>query len=447
MSSVRLLWDVQAERRRQEASSRWSREQLQRHQAAGLQRLRDFVLRNSPFYRRFHHGQAGRPLEALPILDKLTLMSHFDELVTDRQLRLSELEAHLETAPDALHQGRYRVLSTSGSTGQRGVFVFNPEEWRGALGAIARPLTWAKAPPPWTRSALIASGAPWHYSAQVGKALSHRWLPSLRLEAGSPLPILVDQLNDWQPRALAAYPSVVLQLAEEQLAGRLRIPLRHIGTSAERLPEVTRQKVQAAWGIKIYDTYGATEYAPIATECHEGHLHLLEDRAVIEVVDERGRLVPAGEPGARLLLTVLDRVTQPLIRYEISDGLRERPGQCPCGRPFRMLERVEGRAEEVLAFPRVEGGGEVQLHPNLFHTLLERVPATGWQVRRRPDASLSVLLTGSGQPAVPLAVLAQTQALLASRGARASVEVRWVPELPRGATGKAPLIVRERPVG
>ncbi|MBL8289269.1 MAG: phenylacetate--CoA ligase family protein [Rubrivivax sp.] len=462
-----LLLRVALAARRQERSSRWSREALRAHQERMLAGLRRFVVERSAFYRAFHRGLEGRPLHELPVLTKATLMAEFDSVLTEPALRLADLEAHLAGAQAAQpYRGRYTVLSTSGSTGLRGVFVFDRSEWVQALAAILRPLQWAEAPPPWTRprSALIASGANWHYSAQVGRSLQSRWIPALRLDAALPLADLVTALNAFQPVALAAYPSVLLQLAEEQLAGRLRITLAHIGTSAERLPAATRERARAAWGIAVFDTYGATEYAPIASECRAGNLHLFEDRAIVEVVDDRGRLVPPGAPGARLLLTVLDRRTQPLIRYEISDGVRERPGRCACARPFRMLEAIEGRVEETLAFEAVNGGGTgaangtgtangigapgrgrtgVELHPNALHDLLERVPASGWQVRQQGDGALTVLLTGPVQAGVADALRGQLVALLDQRGARCpAIDVQWVETLPRGASGKAPLIVR-----
>jgi len=442
------LWRVALEARRQERSSRWSVEQLRRHQARALAELRRFAVERSPFYRDFHRGLAQRPLETLPILEKATLMAEFDRIVSDPAVRLADVQAHLSQAdaPD-LYRGRYTVLATSGSTGVRGVFLFDPHEWTAALAAITRPMAWAGAPPPWrrTRSALIASSAPWHYSARVGRSLSSSLLANLRLDAALPLAAMVAQLNAWQPEALAAYPSVLLQLAEEQLAGRLRIPLRHIATSAERLPCATRERVHAAWGVPMFDTYGATEYAPIATQCREGHLHLLEDRAIIEVVDERGRAVPPGEPGARVLLTVLDRHTQPLVRYEISDAVRERPGRCPCGRPFRMLAGIEGRVEEILRFDARAGGSPVELHPNDVHALLERVPASGWQLVEQTSGSLEILFTGVPRAEVSKGVRDDLARMLDERGAAVPpIDVRWVDALPRGATGKAPLIVSRR---
>src|SRR4030095_2356088 len=118
-----------------------------------------------------------------------------------------------------------------------------------------------------------------------------------------------------------------------------------------------------AWAIRFFDRYGAPEYAPIAAECAFGNKHLFEDRAIIEVVDENGRVLPPGERGDRILLTLLERRTQPLIRYEISDMVRELPGTCACGRPFRLIESIEGRREDILYFPPRGGEARVAIHP------------------------------------------------------------------------------------
>ncbi len=445
MSQLGQLLRVGLQRARQDASSRWTSQHLQRQQQQGLATLRRHARERSPFYRRFHQGLDEAPLQALPILDKATLMAEFDSVVTDPAIRLADVEAHLASPdPGRPYLGRYTALSTSGSTGRRGVFLFDRDEWRASLAAIMRPLMWSGAPSPLARprTALIASGAAWHYSARVGASLSTPLLRGLKLDAGLPLTELVARLNDWQPVSMAVYPSILRQLAEEQLAGRLDIPLRHVGTSAELLPDATREQVRAAWGIPVFNTYGATEYAPIATECREGSLHLLEDRAVFEIVDADGRAVPPGESGARLLVTVLDRRTQPLIRYEISDGLCELPGACRCGRPFRRLARIEGRVEEALHLPAADGGATIAIHPNLVHQLLERVPATGWQLRQESTGALAVLLTGTPSDRDAGALRQGLDELLKSRGAAPQrLDLRWVAELPRGASGKAPLIV------
>jgi hypothetical protein len=101
--------------------------------------------------------------------------------------------------------------------------------------------------------------------------------------------------------------------------------------------------------------------------------------------------VPPGVPGDRVLLTIFNRRTQPLIRYEISDMLRFSNEKCECGRPFRCLEEIEGRQEDVLYFrARADSERMIALHPNVFH---RPAPAAGWQVVQ-DDQGISVNLTG-----------------------------------------------------
>ena len=428
-----------------ERSCRWSRAQLDAHQATRLRELRRFAYKRSPFYRRFHQGLFDRPLTELPILTKAEMMENFDDLVTDRAIHLADVEQWLRGDPGAkLFRNRYLVLSTSGSTGRRGVFLFDDREWISALANISRPMKWAgiretgKKP----RTAMIASRTSWHYSARVATAIPNRLWAVLPLDAGEPLPDLVRQLNEWQPTRLGVYPSVLRQLADEQMAGRLQIQPIAIACAAEVLTAETRQRARDAWGVPVFDTYGATEYSPIAAECASGRKHLLEDGAIIEIVDDRGRPVPPGERGDRVLLTVFDRRTQPLIRYELSDVLLPEAGECECGRKFRLIGGIEGRVEDVLVFPRCGASNEtVSLHPNLFHEILETVPATGWQVVQE-DEGVTINLTGLKDAGVCEVLARQIEAMFSAKQAEVkSVTVRQVESLRRGATGKAPLVM------
>ena len=92
-------------------------------------------------------------------------------------------------------------------------------------------------------------------------------------------------------------------------------------------------------------------------------------------VFERRSRIPRAD---RILLSGFDRYTQPLIRYEIDDRVRAASGECECGRPFGIIEMVEGRVEDVLLFSRRDGATEpFQAHPDLFHEPLENLPVLG----------------------------------------------------------------------
>ncbi len=168
-------------------------------------------------------------------------MESFNDLITDCSIRLADVEAFLaHDDGTGLFQGRYVALSTSGSTGRRGVFLYSAKEWIECLASISRPVKWADVrPSPFRplRSTMLASTTSWHYSARVGRSLATRLLPTLRLDAGEPVESMVRRLNEWQPHVLVAYPSVLRQLADEQTSDRLRIAPRYCATSAEVLTD------------------------------------------------------------------------------------------------------------------------------------------------------------------------------------------------------------------
>lgn len=442
---LQLFWELARLRRR----DRWTRQQLEAHQAEALRRLREHAYAHSPFYQRFHQGMTDRPLHELPVLTKATLMEHFDELVTDRQVRLEAVRAHVSNAgAEELFRGRYWISSTSGSTGRPGLFLFDRAEWLAILTSFARAHDWAGLQVSLSHRmtmASVASTNPWHMSAQVGATLRSWWMPALRLEAAEPLERLVQQLNAFQPEMLVAYASMARLLAEEQRAGRLRIAPHLVFTSSEVLTAETRRRIEAAWGHQPFNQYAATESGGLAAECerHAG-MHVMEDLVLLEVVDERNRPVPPGEHGDKVLITVFSSRTQPLIRYEVSDSVRLAEGMCLCGRPFARIDDVQGRMEEVLRFPTA-AGGEVAVHPNTFHHVMDAVPSSGWQVVQQPEG-LTVLLSGVHEDFEDSALVERLRRDLAAQGAVAvQVRVQRVAAIHREASGKAPLIKSNLP--
>ena len=419
----------------------WTRAQILEHQARALRRLRNYVYAHSPFYRDFHKGLMDRPLEELPILTKPVMMDNFDKLVTNPSIRLDPVEAFLANAAgDAKFLDRYVVSSTSGTTGRRAIVLSDSLEWSIYIASLARPMGWAGlAPARRRRTAHVVSTVPWSMSARVGASLSSPISLSIRIDTHEPVDSIVRRLNEWRPQLLASYASMGGVLAGEQLAGRLRIQPEIIITAAEVLTDDLRARIEAAWGKILFNLYSATE-SMLAAECevHSG-LHLFDDLGIFEVVDERGQPVPAGEYGERLLVTSLFRRTQPLIRYEISDMVRLAKEPCPCNRPFRLIDGIQGRIEEVLRFPAA-AGGEVAIDPIFFEPILGSIRASAWQLIQEPDG-LRVMFAGL-PPAFDAEALALTlRRELATKGAIVrAIKVIPVESIPRSASGKAPLI-------
>lgn len=431
-------------RRRFRQRERLPRAELVALQQSQLDELRRHALDHSPFYRRFHRGMEGRPLAELPVLTKATLMDNFDEVVTDRGIRLHDVEAHLgDIDGDVRFRDRYRVVSTSGTTGLRGIFLSDPTEWAHVIASYARAQEWAGIVPNLrhpVRLAVVSTTTPWHQSARVGASVRSPLAPTIRLNAKADLGEIVSQLNAFQPESLVAYASMQRTLAREQLEGRLRIKPRAAFSASEVLTDDTRRLITEAWTIEPFNVYAATEPAGVASECerHAG-MHLYEDLVIAEVVDEANRPVPPGSVGAKILVTVLFSRTQPLIRYELSDTVLTSGRLCTCGRTLALIEGVEGRQEEVLHLA-ADRGASVAIHPNVFHDVLDRVAAGEWQIVE-DGGRLRLLVARPAADFDGQAVTASIGRALRAAGASVS-DPSWsqVDAIPRTGTGKAPLI-------
>ena len=425
---------------------RWSRERIVAHQHEALRRLREHVYARSPFYREFHRGLTDRPLEELPVLTKDLAMERFDDLVTDPAVRRAAVEAH-GAGPRAggLLAGRTHVMTSSGSSGRRGLFVYDRAEWRTVLGGfLMRSSAWAglvPSPLRRVRLAIVASRSPLHMTARAGASVRGPWVSTLLLGADEPIDTIVGRLNDEPPEMLAGYPSVLGLLADEQRSGRLRIRPRIVTTSGEVLGAEARDRIERAWGCRAFDLYGATECGVIAAECerHERR-HVYEDLLIVEVVDADNRPVPPGAYGEKVLVTVLFRRLQPLIRYELHDSVRLATALCPCGRAFAGIDSIGGRAEEEIRLPSASGRGEVRLPWVFFLRVFAALPVAEWQVAL-DGANLVVSLGGSPDPAVERGAREALRRGLEEIGAAASpICVAWLPALPRGPGGKLPLV-------
>ena len=359
----------------------WSRQQVQVHQAHALHSLREFAYAHSPFYQRFHKGKTDRPLSELPILTTDVLMENFDQVMTDRSVRLGEVQAHVSRIRGDEHfRGQYWVSPTPGDTRQCGLILFDDAEWTTVLASSARARQWAGMRAGVNHHMKLASvlcTVACGMMGRIGVTLDSNRTPALHLDASLPLNVMVQHLNEWQPEVLIVCPSLGRALAEEQISGRLRLSPQHIFTCGEALTAATRQQLETAWGKRLFNQYAVTESGGLGAECdHHIGMHLFDDLVITEVVDEHYRPVPPGVPGDKVLVTVLYKRAQPLIRYEISDRLRMMTTPCACGRPFRLIDNLQGHNEESSS-PTSTDGIPLAMRPNIPHRLMQPLPVSG----------------------------------------------------------------------
>ncbi len=425
---------------------RWPPARLRAHQAERLRALLRHAVAHAPHYRDAI-GSPAKSLHELPVLNKATLMSQFDRIVTDERLRLAELERHLlgEHAAEPLCDG-HRVVGSGGTTGQRGVVVYDRAAWDIALASVLRVLALQEVS---QRDRVLGIGAPTplHMTNRLFAELHHgRANTAPRLAVTTPLPVMVEALNAYQPDVLISYPSVLRRLAEEQQAGRLRIAPSKLSSCAETLTQDVRDLAAQAWRAPVLDVYASTETCVIGSECaYTTGLHVAEDLLIVEVVDADNQPVPPGMVGDKVLVTVLFNRALPLIRYELSDLGAVATQRCPCGRAHLRLASVRGRREDLIHL-RSRNGGELRVNAFLLGETLLHVPAIcQYQMTPRPDGlSVRVVLRDASQAADALQAAHRAMAAELDRiGALiGTLDVRAVDRIERIGSG-----AKQRPVG
>ncbi len=345
--------------------------------------LVQFARTHSVFYRdRYGHLPepdiaAGR----LPVVRKGELMAHFDDWVTDPAVTRAGVEAFLadRTHIGERHLGRYLIWKSSGSTGVPGIFVQDADSLAtfdaliaaqfDAIGLAAR-FAWGFAVQP-SRAALIAATDDHYASIASWRRISRArpWLEARSFSMLEPLPRLVEALNAYRPAFVAAYPTILALLAEEQAAGRLRIRPVVLWSGGETLAPATRAAIERAFGSRLVNEYGASECMSIAYGCPAGWLHVNADWVVLEPVDRDDRPTPPGTASHTVLLTNLSNRIQPLIRYDLGDSVTVNARPCACGSPLPAIH-VEGRRDDVVSLSAADGH-VVQLLPMALATVVE----------------------------------------------------------------------------
>ena len=186
---------------------------------------------------------------------------------------------------------------------------------------------------------------------------------------------------------LFATPSYALHLAE---IAPDPPPIRIGVFGAEPWSEALRARLESAWGMTAYDTYGLSEIIGpgVAWECPaRAGMHINEDAFLPEIIDPAtGAVLPDGAEG-ELLLSSMAREAMPLLRYRTGDltTLDRRP--CVCGSTLVRMQRIRRRADAMVV---VRG---VNVFPGQIEDAVLRVPGirASWQATVRRPAHLDVL--------------------------------------------------------
>ncbi len=327
---------------------RWSPEEIQRYRLWKLRKLIRTAYYNSPFYRDFYDECGVHPedikteadLKLLPVLQKERLRRADPmEVVTIRT------EADAPAKPDWIQE------VTSGSTG---VPLRIYRTWRDLCFIKAKVIR-----------AFQQTGFRFYHRQVVLKSSTEsltgkHWfekfgiLRKYWLSITDPPGYNLRRLQEIRPHHLHGYPSGLLAIAELLQARESVFHIPIICTGAEVLDSASRRIISESFNAEVFDLYATREVGNIAWECtqHDG-MHINDDAVIVELLDERGEEVPEGEQG-EVVVTYLDALDYPFIRYKVGDRAVRLPGTCSCGVSFSRLKGIMGRSDERIRLPSGE---------------------------------------------------------------------------------------------
>jgi phenylacetate-CoA ligase len=189
------------------------------------------------------------------------------------------------------------------------------------------------------------------------------------------------KIQELQATAMMGTPTYILGMAE---TARLKmdmdpaqLPISKITCAGEcgaSIPS-TKKRLEEAWGAKVYDHAGATEIGAWSFECADqpGGMHVNEALFLVEIEDiQTGEIIEAPGRRGKMVITALDRMAQPCVRFDSKDVIEWAAEPCSCGRTSRLIKGgVVGRADDIT---KVKG---VLLAPSAIEEVVRGIEGLG----------------------------------------------------------------------
>ncbi len=362
MNYLKVLFDLYNAKRNLKKSAA----QIKNLQQKRLRKMLKYAYEYSAYYRRMFNvsGITARnigtvPLEEFPTIDKKTLFSHFDEIITVSDITQNELRWFDKSAEKdrRAFKRKYHVVHSSGSTGKPGYFVYDNKAWSSMLIGIIRAALWGMSMPQILKfladkpriAYIAATDGRYGGAMAVGDGIDGVGASQIYLDVKTPLSEWVERIREFKPNMIIGYPSAVKILGELAENGDVELNIARIVTCGEPLGANLRRYLETVFNTDVVNFYGASESLALGVESDpEQGMILFDDMNVIEVCEDG------------MYLTSLYNFAQPLIRYRLTDSLTLQSADESC--PFTRAVGLLGRNEDILWFEDGMGRREF-LHP------------------------------------------------------------------------------------
>jgi len=360
-------------------------EEIGKVQESLLRRHVHYLADHSPYYRRlFQERKADvrsislESLREFPLTDKAALGQHNDDFLAVPRTEIVD------------------VVLSSGTTGRPTVMMYTENDLRRL--AYNEEISFVSCGLSRDDVVLLTCTLDRCFIAGLAYFSGVRSLGAAAIRNGlNSVESHLEMMQRLKPTAIVGVPTFLLKLG--RFIESLDIDPRSLGVSKlVCIGEPVRDRnlsflklgesLEAVWGGKIYSTYASSETITSFCECtaqRGGHLH--PDLAVVEIVDEQGKVLPAGEAG-EVVVTPLQIEGMPLLRFRTGDVSFLAGEPCSCGRFSPRLGPILGRKKQMIKFRGTT------LYPNSLYAVLDSFPGVSeYYVTATSDYDLSDRIT------------------------------------------------------
>lgn len=189
------------------------------------------------------------------------------------------------------------------------------------------------------------------------------------------------KIQELRATAMMGTPTYILGMAE---TARMKMDMDPAALSINKITcagecgasiPSTKKRLEEAWGARVYDHAGATEIGAWSFECDDqpGGMHVNEALFLVEIEDvETGEIIETPGRRGKMVITALDRMAQPCVRFDSKDVIEWAAQPCSCGRTSRLIKGgVVGRADDIT---KVKG---VLLAPSAIEEVVRSIDGLG----------------------------------------------------------------------
>lgn len=331
-----------------------SNDEKEKYRKKALNKIVSYAKSHSSFYQELYRGiKSNASIEDFPIISKQDIVSHFDELITSKEIKKESLKEYFAEPFDfnKRYQNKYLAFHTSGSSGNPVYVVWGEEVFGISLSNYYFRIKSVVGLETTKKIRVAYIGITDDYVGGNSWVYGMKGFADIKiLSVFSPIEEMIEQLNSFYPEIIFTKPSLLGELAKMKRDGKLKISPKDVIFAGEMITPQDLKNIEKYFGIKPINSYSTCETGPVAIQMDSNSegLKIFDDLIWLELVDEENKPIHEYYKMGYVVITNLYNRYMPVIRYRIGDRAYFVPDDNqPCG---NTISYIQGRGTTYFVF-------------------------------------------------------------------------------------------------